>query len=191
MRLVVRAFTELVEFEGVIYTVRACGRRRDDGRWEGWLEFEPENGSTVLRTPRETTQPRLTDLKYWASGLTAVYIEGAFRRAIDAEPVSQVEIEADVHEIPTYPGPAPSSIRDASVEAADVPIGEASLDPFEAYAAGEDLLRRRLALLDGRDLRGIVRAFELIAPGELDLEALDEGALTEVIVAAVRARLAA
>lgn len=68
--------------EGVVYTVRICGERRPDGKWEGWLEFHPEDASRpVLRTGRETTQPEHHDLVYWASGLEAIYLDGALERA--------------------------------------------------------------------------------------------------------------
>ena len=35
-----------------------------------------------VQSPRETTQPNLTDLNYWATGLTPVYLEGALARAL-------------------------------------------------------------------------------------------------------------
>ena len=57
MALVVRSFRETLRFEGITYRVRACGRKREEGLWEGWLEFEPDDASPVLRTSRETTQP--------------------------------------------------------------------------------------------------------------------------------------
>ena len=66
---------------GRVYTVRACGRERIGGTWEGWLEFVPDDGTEVLRSGRETTQPNLVDLEYWATGLTPVYLEGALERA--------------------------------------------------------------------------------------------------------------
>lgn len=178
MALVVRSFREILYFEGVAYTVRACGRQRNDSVWEGWLEFESDDGSTVLCTPRETTQPKLTDLKYWASGLTAVYLEGAFNRAVDAELPD---------ELPTYDEPAPGPSSEAVQSESDEPV----LNPFSVYVEGEDALRRRLAVLNHSALRSIVRAFELVGPGELDLEALDEPSLVDLIVAAVRQRLAA
>jgi hypothetical protein len=66
---------------GVQYTPHAYGEARDDGKWEGWLEFEPDSGGAPLRTGRETTQPDRDALAYWASGLEAVYLEGALWRA--------------------------------------------------------------------------------------------------------------
>jgi hypothetical protein len=85
--------TSLVRDDGVTYAARAVGRRRPDGLWEGWLEFVPEatprdpGDPLLFRTDRETTQPNETDLAYWASGLTPVYLEGAFRRAAQPEVV--------------------------------------------------------------------------------------------------------
>ncbi len=66
---------------GTLYTVRAHGDWRDDGMWEGWLEFQPVAGGTPRRTGRETTQPNRDALIYWASGLEPIYFEGAFERA--------------------------------------------------------------------------------------------------------------
>lgn len=39
----------------------ACGRGRENGHWEAWLEFENIETGEVLRTDRETTQPNETD----------------------------------------------------------------------------------------------------------------------------------
>ena len=89
--------------KGPSYAARACGREADDGRWEGWIEFLPDDGSRVLRTPRETTQPDRGALAYWATGLTRIYLEGALARALEPPRAPAVV----VMEEPTYPGPAP------------------------------------------------------------------------------------
>src|ERR671924_1835088 len=73
--------------EGHLYTAQACGREREDGKWEGWFEFLAHDGSAVLRSERETTQPTLADLQYWASGITPVYLEGALERTLTPPPV--------------------------------------------------------------------------------------------------------
>lgn len=67
--------------DGEVFTAHVYGERRIDGNWAGWLEFQDRKGHAVLRTNRETTQPSRDALDYWASGLEAVYIEGAFTRA--------------------------------------------------------------------------------------------------------------
>lgn len=66
--------------EGTRYAILARGEMRDDGMWEGWLEFQPLDGGQPLRTGRETTQPNRDALAYWASGLEPIYFEGAFER---------------------------------------------------------------------------------------------------------------
>ena len=68
---------------GNIYEVLIYGEPRLDGTWEGWIEFVPlsEGGLSSLRTDRETTQPDLSALEYWATGLEPMYLAGAFQRA--------------------------------------------------------------------------------------------------------------
>jgi hypothetical protein len=72
--------------DGVTYHAKACARPREDGRWEGWIEFAKNAGGEIFRTTRETTQPNLVDMTYWATGLTTVYLEGALDRALPHEP---------------------------------------------------------------------------------------------------------
>ncbi|HEU4835933.1 MAG TPA: hypothetical protein VFS90_16015 [Pyrinomonadaceae bacterium] len=68
--------------DGTIYSVRSYGEERDDGTWIGWLEFEPDDPEEpTLTTDQETSQPNRTAVEYWATGLEAVYFEGAFERA--------------------------------------------------------------------------------------------------------------
>ena len=103
----------LVEFDasvsgrdGRTYAARACGRVMDDGhRWEGWIEFVPDDGGTVLRTPRETVQPNRTDTVYWATGLTEAYLEGALERALG--PTRDIPVANEPKES-TYDGPGPN-----------------------------------------------------------------------------------
>jgi len=72
--------------DGISYNVSAYGEARQDGNWEGWLEFRPDKGiSGTLRTGRETTQPDKSALAYWASGLEPIYFEGALQRAFKQE----------------------------------------------------------------------------------------------------------
>ncbi len=75
---------EISDADGHAYTGRAVGRQREGQTvWEGWLEFSPLGGRGVLRrSPVETTQPSRKALAYWASGIEAVYLEGALERAI-------------------------------------------------------------------------------------------------------------
>jgi hypothetical protein len=73
---------QLTDNNGITYEVYAYGEPRAGGTWEGWLEFHPlESTRPALRTERETTQPDRAALAYWASGLEALYFEGALARA--------------------------------------------------------------------------------------------------------------
>lgn len=68
--------------DGATYVARAYGERRPDGTWAGWIAFQPvQRGGATIRTPQETSQPTRETLEYWASGLEAIYFEGALERA--------------------------------------------------------------------------------------------------------------
>lgn len=76
--------SEVIAADGAIYTVRSYGEERPDGTWTGWLEFVPiDPTKPTLKTGQETSQPNLTAVEYWATGLEPVYFEGAFERAQD------------------------------------------------------------------------------------------------------------
>ena len=178
--------TTLLEFQtrltsaGREYRARACGRPLTSNTWEGWLEFVPHDGGTVIASGRETTQPNLTDLEYWATGLTPIYLEGALERSL-----SRVSRPAPPPpDPPAHAGPAAPRI------ASDEPdLPRPVLDPFSIYAKGEDLLRQQLGALSARHLRTIVRAYEL-SGGRAPLEALGSAELIALIMAEVRTRTA-
>lgn len=72
---------------GVLYFAQAMTRRRDDGLWEGCLEFTPvQGGGEAMRSGRETTQPNRDAVMYWAQGLTRVYLMGSLERALAPTP---------------------------------------------------------------------------------------------------------
>jgi hypothetical protein len=74
--------TTVVGPDGTEYAVRSYGEQRSDGTWTGWLEFHPTGSSgPVLRTGQETSQPNKVTIEYWATGLEAIYFEGALERA--------------------------------------------------------------------------------------------------------------
>ena len=160
----------LVDFDAVLvgpdgkrYGARACGRGRADGLWEGWLEFPEEGGSGVTRTGRETTQPNREDLMYWATGLTAAYLDGALLRTLT--PAPPVAPRKDVASRPSFEGPA-----EAAPVQAPAPYPHAVLDPFQVYAEGDELLRGQLKALSAGQLRTIVRAYRMT---DMDLHALE------------------
>jgi len=174
MAEVFHSYEERVAQDERDFVARACGREADDGRWEGWLEFLPADGTPVLRTERETVQPNRTDLEYWSGGLGRAYLEGALRRALEPrEPVRRPP-EGE----PAYSGPAPSPAR---------PNGPV-LDPFELHEKyGAARLRDRLRALDPPHLAAIARGYRLVDERSADLERLSADELVERIVAAVEA----
>ena len=84
---VIVSFTEPTKApNGDLYYARALGRQGTDGLWEGWLEFILAGSDEIVTTRKETVQPNRTDLKYWAQGLTGVYLEGALDRGMHPAP---------------------------------------------------------------------------------------------------------
>jgi hypothetical protein len=162
--------------DGPTYEVRACGRPLRENLWEGWLEFIPDDGSAVLRSGRETTQPNREDLMYWATGLEAVFLEGALRRALRPErPVTVIPPEAD----PAYEGPAPRESHEHG--------GAASpLDPFHIHESqGDEILHQQLEALEAWQLRNVVIAHR-IRPEDAETAAMKRDELIEAIMDAVR-----
>jgi hypothetical protein len=83
MAELIQQFADVVRgARGNPYEAFAYGEERVGGTWVGWLEFRPVGGGAARRTERETTQPDRGALEYWASGLEAVYLEGALARAV-------------------------------------------------------------------------------------------------------------
>jgi len=163
-------FTELVQDDnGTSYQAQASGVAGADGQWDGWIEFVGENG-LALRSPRETGQPNRDALLYWAQGLTAAYLEGALRRALNAllEPAARVSIA----ESSIFSGPA-------SARPARVPPQPARpvLDPFSIIAQGEGVLRHQLSALSRDHLLAVIDGYNLAVENKssaTDRELVDE-----------------
>jgi hypothetical protein len=172
----------LIEYPHVIagddgrkYLARACGAQVSDNSWHGWIEFESTDGESVVRSPRETTQPNRSDAAYWATGITPVYLEGALRRAL--HPL--VRPPAPPAREPAFDGPAPDPAPMA-------PAVDAVLDPFSVYGKSEQLLRRQLSALSTWHLVNIVRVFGIRTDADPNRMAPSE--LIEAITAAARQR---
>jgi len=163
--------------EGRRYMARACGTEVPSGQWQGWLEFIDMETGDAVRSPRETTQPNRTDTEYWATGLTAVYLEGALKRALHPTFRARPRTQAT----PAFDEPAP----DPAVEP---PVTDSILNPFSVYRKGETLLRRQLGAFSVWHLVNIVRDHELSDLSAAALNAMRAVDLIDLIVAAVRAR---
>ena len=154
--------TQLRGRDDHLYAARVMGNQRSDGRWEGWLEFPSLDGASSVVTPRETTQPSLDRLRYWASGLTDPYLDGALLRAQTVLPHA--------------------ASMDAGIASSAV------LDPFHVYAEGEEILRGQLHALSAPQLRGIATQYRLTDRNAEELSATSKPALIALIMAAVDRR---
>lgn len=153
-------FTEPVRSrDGHVYDAQATGSVAEDGLWQGWIEFTPVHGGESIRTGRETEQPNLADLQYWAQGLTMIYLEGALARAL-GEPAIQPQATTGAQ--PKFNGP--SAPHSAPRVISSRPI----LNPFLVYAEGPDLLRQQLNALSRDQLVNIVRWYDL--PVDVDID---------------------
>ncbi len=70
-----------IQRNGRTFRISVIGMERDDGTWEGRLQFS--DGDRPVTTEQETSQPSRDALEYWATGLEEIYFEGALRRAIE------------------------------------------------------------------------------------------------------------
>ena len=168
---------------GKTYLAHAVGKEVDGGLWDGWLEFQGvDDGSDVLVSGRETTQPNRKNVEYWAQGLTKVYLQGALGRAISlAEPPRErpsVEPEPPLFSEPASRGPNTFSPRPLS--------RRAILDPFQVYAQGEQILLGELNALSRDHLENIAAAngIEIHNPG--GIKAASKENLVEAIVGGAR-----
>ena len=165
----------VVHTDGTSYAARVCGREREDGLWEGWIEFVDAATGTVLRTVRETTQPNLRDLTYWATGLSPVYLEGALARILTApRPVKTTPAPP-----PHFDGPAPRQEKPPAPP-------DSILNPFSVYAKNPDLLAQELTALRGWHLRQIIRDYDLVDEDTIRLENMSEPELGTLIMQRVR-----
>lgn len=181
MAEVLRTFDVPVNDGVTDYFARAVGRLADDGMWEGWLEFVPATDKhDVIVGSVESRQPEREHLAYWASGLSTVFLEGAFARA--RRPVS---VRVRAVELPYSAEPEPRSVTVSRV----MPPGpEPVLDPFEIGSRSLDVLRQELHALNRPRLVNIIAAYDLNPAGE-DLAWMTDHQLAHFIVVAVETRL--
>jgi hypothetical protein len=167
--ILVRFTERITAGDGTSYLPQACGGIADDGLWEGWIEFV--SPTRTIRSRRETEQPNRDSLIYWAEGLTFAYLEGALDRALTARPVT-VAAGKTASNIDARPRARRTSGA----------TPRAILDPFTAYAEGEELLRGQLRALSRDHVVSIIKAYEL--PVDTD-KSISHAALVDGVVSAV------
>jgi|SoimicMinimDraft_17_1059745.scaffolds.fasta_scaffold22449_1 hypothetical protein len=178
MAQVLAQFTDvLTDDDRVSYRAHAVGAEMPDGKWQGWLEFLPLNGAAPIRSARETTQPNRTDVVYWATGLTTVYLQGALQRAL--HPLVRSTVEPQV---PAFSEPAPALAQSSATRGGKQ---DAVLNPFLVYERGEGPLRRQLGALSAWHLVNIIGAYDLSDTPTAVLNHLPAAQLIDIVVAAV------
>ena len=154
--------TTVLSPEGQTYHVRLLGEQLSDRVWRAWLEFIPlDDGLTGLITKTETRQPTRADVVRWSETLTAVYLQGAFARAVGTGEAKRVRVS-----------PAIVTASAASV-----------VDPFEVLRLGRAALRARLRVLSRSELLAIIERYNL-NPAHKDLTALSDSQLVTFIITA-------
>jgi hypothetical protein len=178
MAEVLASFDDPVTDSSGSYHARAVGRLAGDGMWEGWLEFSPAHGDTLV-TAVESRQPERNHLAYWATGLTPVYLEGALARARNP---TVVRVRVAEHAQSDAPAPRLVTVP------AGTPTPTAVLDPFEVGRRNLDILNQELRALDRPRLLNIIAAYQL-NPGSEDLSWMSDAQLVRFIVVAVEAQM--
>ncbi len=174
------SFTDPVRHATGRFHARAVGRHAEDGQWEGWLEYESlDDDGPLVVGPVESRQPNRHDLAYWASGLTAVFLQGALERALHPATVRQ--------RVPEPPASTEPATRIRSVRAV-TPGPEAVLDPFDVGARSVDILRQELTALNRPRLLNIIAAHGLNPAGE-DIDSLSDAQLVQFIVTATEVQM--
>jgi hypothetical protein len=179
----------LIDFEiqlegpdGRMYGAQVCGRSRPDRLWEGWIEFDPVGGGDPVRTGVETTQPKRHHLLYWATGLTATYLEGALLRTLREFP--PLRPRANPAARPFFEGPAERERPTPSFDYQPTAV----LDPFRVYASGADMLRNQLNALSRDHLANIVKAYRLSRAPAGTIDGMTREELIALVMKAVETK---
>jgi hypothetical protein len=77
----VQQYSDILVDDGNRYVARVYAAPRPNGMWDGWFVFLPLDQGPELAAGCETTQSTLAHVKYWAEGISTVYLQGAFERA--------------------------------------------------------------------------------------------------------------
>ena len=145
------------------------------GSGKAGLNSKMRGTEASCATIRETTQPNLTDLTYWATGLTPVYLDGALARTLHTPaPRAPVVVVPPRYDRPARRRPPTDSGH------------ESILNPFSVYEKSPDLLAQELTALRGWHLKQIIRDYGLADGHDGALDSMTEPELGSLIMRRVR-----
>jgi hypothetical protein len=75
----------IASVDGRKYVAQVYAAERGDHTWEAWCVFFPARGDDFVTGDYETTQNSAESVRYWASGLTHRFFEGALERALSLD----------------------------------------------------------------------------------------------------------
>ena len=138
----IHTYHRVVGADGTSYLPRAYGEPNAGGSWNGYLAFFPRTG-VLVATDRQTTQPALSQLKDWATGLSVEDLHAALARAKVLSRDSLVE--AEVARLRFLENEA---LLDADALEEHAELDKAAAD--EARAEAEQLRRERVGYEEER-----------------------------------------
>jgi hypothetical protein len=73
------------------YRPRVYAEQRPDGTWDSWIVFFRVGGGRVIATDRQQAANSLAELSLWWAALTDVDLDRALERALELEPLAELE----------------------------------------------------------------------------------------------------
>jgi hypothetical protein len=73
------------------YRPRVYARQGPDGIWDAWIVFFRVGGGRVIATDRQKAAASFAALTVWAAGLTDADLDLALQRALELEPLAELE----------------------------------------------------------------------------------------------------
>jgi hypothetical protein len=91
MLMLVHRYSSIVSSGLDAYRPRAYAQQGPDGRWDAWIVFFRVGGGRVIATDRQTAAASFAALTVWSAGLTAADLDRALQRALELEPLAELE----------------------------------------------------------------------------------------------------
>ena len=91
MLTLVHRYSSIVSTGLDSYRPRVYARQGPDGLWNAWIVFFRVRGGRVIATDRQKAAASLAALSVWSAGLTDGDLDRALQRALELEPLAELE----------------------------------------------------------------------------------------------------